>query len=143
MMGCKMDEGMVFVLIIIFAYLKVHEDKTKNAFPQSSSNDINGQDVNRDNTLSETEKNKTQTPRSMDTSSAELKKLLADNKNMGEVLNILQQTLPNENTVIMFLAEYNQIMGDIEIGLSDFNSREWKSLKHRIMQFIDRKKDEL
>ncbi len=73
----------------------------------------------------------------------ELKSLLSKNKEVGEALKLLQTTLPNENTIIMFLSDYNQIMEDIENGLSSFNSIEWKGLKNRIIQFIDRKKDEL
>lgn len=77
------------------------------------------------------------------TTHAKLKKLLTDNKKVGEALNILQNALPGENTIITFLGDYNNIIENIENGLSDFNSTEWRSLKHRIMLFIDRKEDEL
>ena len=79
----------------------------------------------------------------MNTTYSEIKNLLVDNKKVGEALKKLQNAIPNENTVIMFLSDYNQIMEEIENGLTNFNSTEWKSLKHRIMQFTDRKQDEL
>ncbi|OQX99774.1 MAG: hypothetical protein B6I20_09615 [Bacteroidetes bacterium 4572_117] len=93
--------------------------------------------------LPENTKTEISKPENMNTTHAKLKKLLVDNKKVGEALKLLQNALPNENTVIMFLADYNQIMEDIENGLSSFNSAEWKSLKHRIMQFVDRKEDEI
>lgn len=69
----------------------------------------------------------------------DLKKMLSYNKNVGKVLNILQQKLPNENAVILFLSDYNQLSEEIQIGIKSFSGTEWKSLLYRIGQLIDMK----
>ncbi len=68
-----------------------------------------------------------------------IKQLLSDNKNVGKVLNVLQKKLPDENAIILFLSDYNQLSEEIQIGTNTYSSTEWKSLIYRIGQFIDMK----
>jgi len=69
----------------------------------------------------------------------ELKNMLVDNKSVGKALKMLQSKLPDENATILFLSEYNQLSEEIQIGTKTFTSPEWRSLIHRISQFIDMK----
>lgn len=69
----------------------------------------------------------------------ELKKMLTNNNNVGKVLNVLQQKLPDANAVILFLSDYNQLSEEIQIGAKSYSSPEWKSLLYRIGKYIDMK----
>jgi len=72
-----------------------------------------------------------------------IKLLLLKTETVKQALQLLHEKLPNENTIIMFFSEYNQITSDIVKGLTTYNSVEWRSLVNRILGFIDRFENEL
>ena len=69
----------------------------------------------------------------------QIKEMLSNNKKIRQALNTLRQKYPNENSIIMFLADYNQLTDNIEMDLEDYSSIEWKKLRNRILLFVDRK----
>lgn len=83
--------------------------------------------------------NNTANTEKMENNCKSIKNMLSDNKKVGTALNILQQKLPNENSVILFLSEFNQLSEEIQIGIKSYSSPEWRSLIHRITQFLDMK----
>jgi len=72
-----------------------------------------------------------------------IKLLLSKTETVKQALQLLHEKLPNENTIIMFFSEYNQITSDIIKGLTTYNSVEWRSLVNRILEFTDRFENEL
>lgn len=70
---------------------------------------------------------------------SDIKTLLGNNNTVEKALIYLRKTLPNENAIIIFYSEFNQLINDIQIGIIHYTSPEWRSLIHRIMLFIDSK----
>lgn len=69
----------------------------------------------------------------------ELKNMLVVNSKVGKVLQILHKLMPNENSIIIFLGEYNQLTEQIIIGTMEYTNPTWRNFVFRIMQFIDLK----
>ncbi len=74
-----------------------------------------------------------------ETDISQIKNLLLKNNSVEKALKILQIKMPNDNTIIMFLSEYNHLTNDIQIGINSYSSTEWRSFINRIMLFIDSK----
>jgi len=72
-----------------------------------------------------------------------IKQLLTQNHTVQQALQLLREKLPNENSIIMFFSDYNQITSDIIKGLTTYNSVEWHSLVNRVLNFVDGVENEL
>lgn len=120
----KRDDLLIQLADIKMQMLKIAQQPEK-------ANEIT-QDMNKDKIITKgTEQIKTDT--------SQIKDLLLNNNTVEKALKILQTKMPNENAIIMFLSEYNQLTNDIQIGIKSYTSPEWRSLINRIMLFIDSK----
>jgi len=69
----------------------------------------------------------------------DIKPLLLNNNKVIEALDYLRKSFPNDNTLIIFYSEYNQLINDIQIGIKSYSNPEWKNLINRILMYIDEK----
>ncbi len=74
-----------------------------------------------------------------ETNISQIKYLLLNNNTVEKALKMLRTKMPDNNSIIMFLSEYNQLTNDIQIGIKSYTGSEWRSLLNRIMLFIDSK----
>jgi len=64
-------------------------------------------------------------------------KLMNKNENVGKVLDIMNDKLPNDIVITQIRSEYNTLIEDIHSGIIDYSDTKWKKLYKRVLQTIN------
>lgn len=119
----KRDDLLIQLVEIKMEMLKIAQ--RPQDFLKLSEDSSKGKNI--ENDVKEPEKN----------DKSQIKELLSNNNSVGEAIKRLRIKMPDENTIIMHLAEYNQLISDIQKGIRTFSSPEWNNLINRIILFVD------